>query len=361
MRRLSKLGPLCALLVLTACSAQLGPRTIPAARFDYSEALARSWDEQLLLNLVRLRYRDTPLFLEVGSIVTHYSIGANVGTGAQVSVGDGTSRTYSVGPGSVAYAEEPTVTYGPLQGADFVARLLTPVAPANLLLFSQSGWSVERLLLCCVQRVNDLRNAVGASGPTPDYVPTYESFQHMAGLLRKLQVAGLLEVELSADQSLVLQFASAPDGTLASEVTEVRKLLDLPDGVKTFRITAALKRKQPDEIAVTGRSLLAVLFYLSQAVEVPEKHEAEGRVTVTRTANGERFDWAAATGHLLQVHFAASEPPNAAVKVRYRGYWYYVSDMDLSSKTTFSLLTYLYSLKAGSHDLKEPVLTLGIQ
>ena len=49
------------------------------------------------------------------------------------------------------------------------------------------------------------------------------------------------------------------------------------------------------------------------------------------------------------------------IKVRYRGYWYYVSDMDLSSKTTFSLLTYLYSLKAGSHDLKEPVLTLGIQ
>jgi hypothetical protein len=362
MRRLSKLGTLCAaLLALTACSAQLGPRTIPASRFDYSEALARSWDEQLLLNLVRLRYRDTPLFLEVGSVVTHYSIGANVGTGAQVSVGDGTTRAYSLGPGGVAYTEEPTVTYGPLQGADFVARLLTPVAPSNLLLFSQSGWSVERLLLCCVQRVNNLRNAVGASGPTPDYVPTYESFQHLAQLLRKLQVAGLLEVELSSDQSFVLQLASAPDGTLAGEVAEVRKLLDLPEDVKTFRITSALKRKQPDEIAVTGRSLLAVLFYLSQAVEVPEKHETEGRVTVTRTASGERFDWAAATGHLLQVHSAANDPANAAVKVHYRGYWYYISDTDLSSKTTFSLLTYLYSLKAGSHDLKEPVLTLGIQ
>ena len=360
MRSLSKLVPVCALLVLTGCSAQLGPRTIPASRFDYSEALARSWDEQLLLNLVRLRYRDTPLFLEVGSIVTHYSLGANVGTGAQINVGAGTTRAYNLGPGA-SYTEDPTVTYGPLQGADFVARLLTPVAPSNLLLFSQSGWSVERLLLCCVQRVNNLRNAVGASGPTPDYVPTYESFQHMAQLLRKLQVAGLLEVELGADQSLVLQLASAPDGPLAAEVAEVRKLLDLPEGVGTFRITSALKRKQPDEIAVTGRSLLAVLFFLSQAVEVPERHETEGRVTVTRTASGERFDWAAATGHLLQVHSAASEPPNAAVRVRYRGYWYYIADTDLSSKTTFSLLTYLYSLKAGSHDLKEPVLTLGIQ
>jgi hypothetical protein len=361
MRRLSKLVPLCILLLaLTACSAQLGPRTIPASRFDYSEALARSWDEQLLLNLVRLRYRDTPLFLEVGSVVTHYSLGASVAAGAQVSVGDGTTHSYSLAPG-VAYAEEPTVTYGPLQGADFVARLLTPVAPANLLLFSQSGWSVERLLLCCVQRVNNLRNAVGASGPTPDYVPTYESFQQMAKLLRKLQVAGLLEVEINPDQSLVLQLAADPAGPMASEMTEVRKLLDLREDIKTFHITSALKRKQPDEIAVNGRSLLAVLFFLSQAVEVPEKDETEGRVTVTHTASGERFDWGTATGHLLQVHFAATDPANAAVKVRYRGHWFFIADTDLSSKTTFSLLTYLYSLKAGSHDLKEPVLTLGIQ
>ena len=97
---------------------------------------------------------------------------------------------------------------------------------------------------------------------------------------------------------------------------EVRTLLELPADVKSFRIHLGLEHKQPDEIAVTGRSLLAVLFYLSQAVEVPARHETEGRVTVTRTASGERLaDWAAATGHLLQVHSAATEPADAAVKV----------------------------------------------
>jgi len=48
----------------------VGPRAIRGARFDYNEAVVRTFDEQMLLNLVRLRYRDTPYFLEVSSIAT---------------------------------------------------------------------------------------------------------------------------------------------------------------------------------------------------------------------------------------------------------------------------------------------------
>jgi hypothetical protein len=58
---------------------------------------------------------------------------------------------------------------------------------------------------------------------------------------------------------------------------------------------------------------------------------------------------------------SSDEPKDAAVKIPYRGHWFWIADNDLSSKTTFNLLTYLFSLKAGSQDLRQPLLTLGVR
>jgi hypothetical protein len=350
-----------ALAALCACSAQLGPRALPAAREGYGEAIARSSDEQLLLNLVRLRYRDNPLFLEVGSVVTHFSLTAGATASAGIANGTGTARTLALG-GSLGYAEDPTVTYAPLQGEDFAVRLLSPISPTNLVLLSQSGWSVERLMLCCVQRVNGLKNAISAAGPTPDLAPDFADFQRLARLLRQLQIAGLLEVEPAEDgKTLLLRLDPTAGGPHEEEAREVHRLLGAGPEVVTFRIVSALAKRKPDEVALTGRSLLSVLFYLSQAVEAPAADEAAGRVTVTRGADGRRLDWAAATGGLFRVHSSAGPPADAAVAVRYRGSWFYIADADLNSKTTFSLLSYLFALKAGGRDVKEPVLTLGVQ
>src|SRR5262245_32837210 len=95
------------------CAHPIGPRTIAGARFDYGAALAHSWDQQLLLNLVRLRYRDTPLFLEVGSVVAHYSLDAAATAGGDLGV-DGDTGGHIAAGGSVSWTESPTITYTPL-------------------------------------------------------------------------------------------------------------------------------------------------------------------------------------------------------------------------------------------------------
>ena len=70
MGRLAQICVIVCTALALGCNA-IGPRTIPGARINYNEAIARSWDEQLLLNLVRLRYRDTPLFRRVLQSIWH--------------------------------------------------------------------------------------------------------------------------------------------------------------------------------------------------------------------------------------------------------------------------------------------------
>ena len=66
----------CALLVLSVASGSachsMGPRTIEGARFDYNDAIIKSFDHQMLLNLVRLRYQDSIFFLDLSSVVASY-------------------------------------------------------------------------------------------------------------------------------------------------------------------------------------------------------------------------------------------------------------------------------------------------
>ncbi|MBI1353354.1 MAG: hypothetical protein GC160_03330 [Acidobacteria bacterium] len=349
---------LAALAGLSACATKLGPRTVPVNRFNYNEAIARSLNEQLLLNLVRLRYRDTPMFIDVGSVISQYSFSASASASPTIKIDGGKSNEYGLGVGG-SYTENPTITYEPLRGGAAAKRLLSPIDPATLALLSQSGWSIERLLVCCVQEVNGIPNALAATGPAPTRLPDNARFRRLAELMRELQTQDRLrfrpiyqrtEDNTQQQVGVTLSFGDEDDAT----ARELAEILRLPDGERTFRLVTQVPKANADEIGVSGRSLLGVLFFLSLAVDAPQEHRQAGLI------GGADLDWQTVIGGLLRIQNATAAPEDAFVRIQYRGRWFYIGDSDLNSKTTFNLLNYLYSLQAAGAEGASPLLTVGV-
>ena len=104
-----------AIAALAGC-ASVGPRTVPVDRFDYSTAIADSWKQQTLLNIVKLRYFDLPVFVDVSSVVAGYSLQTGVTASGVVSSERAVQGNYGSIGGTAIYTDRPTITYSQMTG-----------------------------------------------------------------------------------------------------------------------------------------------------------------------------------------------------------------------------------------------------
>ena len=102
-------------VALTASCTAIGPKTIPRDQFDYGAAIASSWKEQLLFNIVGLRYLEAPVFVNVSSVINSYSLEGSVNFGAGANTSFTGDDTLTIG-GEGKYADRPTITYTPIAG-----------------------------------------------------------------------------------------------------------------------------------------------------------------------------------------------------------------------------------------------------
>ncbi len=241
---------------------------------------------------------------------------------------------------------------------------------------------MERILRLCVQQMNGLHNAPTASGPTPDAAPRYVDFARAARLMRALQQEYAIELAYTSVSEPVtppLKLETADwmkahadgygfeqQGNL-TQLTQSRHVVRLTigetatgsAGVAELRNLLGIEGAD-QRLSFKTRSLMATIFYLSQAVEPPEGHVDDGLVTVTRRPDGTEFPWSDMLGDLFRVRNSYFRPRHAAVSVKYRGRWFFVDDADLQSKSTFGLLSQLFALQAGGAKPQAPVLTLSV-
>src|SRR5271156_4283636 len=71
LQALPRLTLLAACLAVSGC---VGPAAVRSTRIKYNESIRSTNDEQLLINLVRLRYADSPVFIDLPSITSQFEL-----------------------------------------------------------------------------------------------------------------------------------------------------------------------------------------------------------------------------------------------------------------------------------------------
>src|SRR5215469_16458969 len=123
-RRASKAALVLVASFLSGCSS-IGPISVARDRIEYVGAVADSWKHQTLLNIVRLRYGDSPVFLDVSSVISSYTFQAQFMINGE-AITDTTGSFINPGA-STPYTDRPTISYTPLAGDKFEKSLLRPL------------------------------------------------------------------------------------------------------------------------------------------------------------------------------------------------------------------------------------------
>jgi len=300
-------------LALVACSP-----TTKALRSDYTsynQTIHFNQSQQMLLNLVRLKYRELPLFLKVGALSASYTFEASGG----VDLGSvGGAKIYGLDLGS-SYSTRPTITYTPLEGDTYVKQVLTEVDPDAFVLLVRSGWRVDLLCHVLVERIDTFVNH-------PDD-PGYQDFRDICSKLRAAQKQGELD------------FVKLKEEVYLKVVTDRSDIEGALPGNKEGELLVPFRHFQL-------RSFLDIMFFLGQNTLVPEEHENQVKESA---GNG----W-------MNIRSTASKPDNALVWVKHNGYFFSILKDDIQTKDTFALLKLLYQMQAGDVVTVQPILTLPI-
>lgn len=400
----------------TGAGCALGPRSVEKNRLRYNEAVKTTTEEQLLLNIVRLRYTDSPSSLGVSSIAEQQEVVAGLkAIPFFTAIASGRAlggSTWSVLPqAELGGANRPTMSYTPLDDQEFTRRLFTPLTLEGAAYLSRTTWPISTVCRLYLGNLNWVSNAETASGPTPKDPPEYAQFLSGIEALQRLhdrkavalvneerdeklsvgfpsdKLDGRSAVEAAKDG---LEFRKDEGGTwsvvkkksqLALRVSRAVKddpdfmefcrafLLD-PDRTKfdltTDTVDPYVKEEANPKLKVLNietRSLLQVLFFVAHGVEVPPQHAACGMAPLTVGPDGEVFDWQQVLSGLFQVRWSEGKkpPPCAHVAVRYKGCWFYIEESDRDTKATFALLVALSHLELGTRGGAEaPILTIPI-
>ena len=356
-RRVLTLTTLCLIMFVLSGCAVVGPRSISMGRADYNEAINKTEDEQMLLSIVKGRYGETFSLLAVSGVAANVRFRANAG----VEVGIGPNENYlgNLVPfsGGLAYEENPTITYAPVQGEQYLRQLLSPI-PLNLLvLIIRTGTNPANYLTLLANRINDMRNPDFLEAPSaePDL-----RFQRFVELNKELDQAGVIQWVEDPRKDVpfdILITGYAP--AYSEKVREYLTLLGLPmptDESKDIVLPVyfAVKGRELDGIAISTRSTFDLIEILRAAIEIPQEH-ADAGLAINYPTPG-------LAGKNIRIHASKDKPKRAAVAVKHRGYWFYIDDTDMHTKLFYVMVRTLWSVSiaAGSDQSAAPVLTIPV-
>jgi hypothetical protein len=347
---------ICALaLGATGCFRAIGPQSVARDRHLYAASLSDSWKEQTLLNIVKMRYLDPPVFVDVGNIVSSYSLQQGVSAGGNI-IPDAKTPYATVG-GFGTYSNTPTITYTPLTGSKFIRGLATPLPPEAVFSSIEAGMPADVILFASVASINGLRNQ---EATLEGITPADPDFHRMRALARKIQLSGAVRIVVKKDVGEeMVSFMTFRDEKVPpevqSDIVELRRLLGLNPSASEYKVRFGALPSNDTEIAVITRSILSMMQTMAAEVGVPSEDLARGWAF----PGFEHGKAAPGVVHrLIRIHSGKSIPSDAFVSVKYENNWFWIDKGDLQSKEMFSLIMMLFTMVDTGPRENQPVLTI---
>ena len=304
-RRAASFSHGAALLSLTALlgGCAVANKAIRSDFTDFNNIIQYNQTQQMLLNLVRMHFREAPLFLQPGSLTASYE--SQVGASLDWSIAfPGSSNSTDVGL-NYSFSSKPTVSYSPVEGKNYAQQLLAEISPDTFCLLLRSGWPVSELVELLVERVNLpgsdtlVNNQTSASDPAFNaFVTTLQTAQHSGGLA-------------------IVSNNGTPALALGKQIIPLN--------------------------ALQFRSLFDVMFAASKNTQTPPDQASRVKAG---GGNG-----------VLDIRVSKSPSNDSMVWVKYAGYYYSISHDDIRSKDTLALFMQLYRIQAAPAGAA-PILTI---
>jgi hypothetical protein len=403
------------MLVFQGCI--VGPSLYQASFDDYNDAIRKTADGQMLANLVRMRYYESPVFLQVASVSTNFTVSGSAG--ASATLNESASNNYGLNAGG-GYSESPTITFSLPESREYYGRLMAPLSANQITMLIEAGFDSEMIMRTAVRRINRLENLKIDYSSYPRAPRSYSEFCEVFTLLKKLSFEGLAEfgpglgtsvwstpvavinhgnlsdvallatgvlAQYTAGGELLqnenkewqlhtfsrrLSIRFSPDAINSPDAQRLRELLNLdPDrssfpildleltGIEKGRAYAGQSPAALDpkaiwpEIGLQGRSMMEIMQISSTDVQIPDAHIKEGFAFVDSSPTRDRDD-------VLFVIKSSKDEPSAILRIKYRDYWFYIEDNDLESREAFALIDALFAVTGGTVPGANPILTLPV-
>jgi hypothetical protein len=340
---------------LAGC-ASIGAHKIEPDRAAFTNAIGDSWKSQMLLNIVKIRYGDAPIFLDVSSVISSYAMEEQLNFGFSWSSAV-LATSQNLG-GYGRYTDRPTITYNPLMGEKFARALMTPIPPPALLSMIQAGYRADMVMRIAFNSINGVRNRYGGGGRLRKADP---EFYHLTEEMREIQSSGAMgmRVNRGGDRTsnsgtvMILRGKGTQDVEQGRGV--IRQILGLNPTADEFAVAYGSVAKDDHEIAILSRSVLEILVDLASYIDVPAVHVEEKRVIasfVDENGAGQQIP------PLIRIRSSVSKPDDALVAVPYRGYWFWIDDRDMPSKAIFAFLMFIFTLTETGGKDSTPIVTI---
>jgi hypothetical protein len=351
-------------ILLSGC-ASIGPRQIKLDRNRYNDVIQDTTNQQLLGDIVRVAYFEPISFLKVANVTSSYTLSPfnqNQANGAAAYTritGDTNTitRAFTFTP-SFSYSDTPTITYAPIDGAEFTNNLMTPVHLETFHFLVYGGMNDPGLIWrIIVEGVGNIDNASSASGAKVVAIPNFHEYYHFLDVfVPLLRTRQCITVPTTVSHEFALQVHCFHAG----DEEHLKELLHVPSNHGDL-IFAEYSAKAPKSnvVYIQMRSILGIIAYLAHGIELPLDDIKDGEVYQLRWPDGHLFDWTPLMAGMWKVYNRRGEPARAYAKVVVHNHWFYIKDTDLDSKATFMFVHRLITLTAGQQTTSPgPLLTL---